>query len=239
MSFLLHYPIIELQDKTVSSTVSYSQPKITFTPIVTWISSRLDSDQAKSETVPVIFIACTHEAIPSRLQKQCVSGNWDVGMLKTCPARIFVDLEMIFAEWSGVWDVAMEQLNQRSAQVYGETEKIPVLELTRSLHRDTANVISLQEDLRLHWAALLKYQDLIWQPKSLVSELVGKGQGDALEDAVGELSQNLQHQRESSTVIHKQLENLLSLVLNISLRHFNPISLTQSRHLIPKWFPRD
>jgi hypothetical protein len=119
---------------------------------------------------------------------------------------------MLFAEWSNVWGVAREELTQRSAQVYGEAEKIPVLELTRALHRDAANVISLREDLRLHWSALQKYQDVIWQPTPLMSELVGKGERADLEDNIGELSQNLQHQQESSLVIHKQLENLLSLV---------------------------
>lgn len=163
--------------------------------------------------------------------------------LRDCPARVFLNLEMMLPEWSLVWNLARQDLFERSAQVYGETKKESVLSLTQDLHRDASRVISYQEDLRLYLSALRKYPSIVWQPTSLMFELVGKNERSALENQIEECSQYLQHQQESSVVIYKQLENIPSLVcwkdqssiqvvkhvLSISVKAFNTEMVSQGQ----------
>jgi hypothetical protein len=127
---------------------------------------------------------------------------------------MFIDLFIFLAEWSDVWSLVRQELARREAELHAEARSLEVLQQTRVLHRDTSNFIAMREDLRLHITAFQKYRSLA---KSLATKrsplgIADKNEQEYLEDRIEEYLQNLLHQQESSAVIHRQLENLLSLV---------------------------
>lgn len=112
----------------------------------------------------------------------------------------------MFSNWSVVWDFARNDLALRDRQTHGEKEAPPLLNLTRRLHRDAANVIALREHLRLHVSAAIKFRRYL--ERNSKSRYYTEELTQRLEDYIG----NLEHHQETSQVILRQLENLLSLV---------------------------
>jgi hypothetical protein len=116
--------------------------------------------------------------------------------------------------------------------VNSKWNKSGLFNLTRVLHLDIANIIALKEDLRLHKTATLRYQNLlsrihgqemtpVMTPFSVIREFGSISQQslnselrERLEDTVHDIA----HQQETSEVILKQFENLLSLVCAFHLR---------------------
>ncbi|ORY14455.1 hypothetical protein BCR34DRAFT_560453 [Clohesyomyces aquaticus] len=202
MNFFMQYPLVE---KTTSN--------LKFCPVATWV-------YASRSSAPAVLMVCRDDEVPNRLQEQCVAANWKLKRLSTAPCCIFLDLFEFLAEWPGVWRSARHQLTRTNTELHASTNKVDVLQQTRALHSDTANVIALREDLRLHITAFQKY-------RSLISALAAKGSlfvpspveddMEYLEDRTEQCLQNLFHQQESSAVIHRQLENLLSLAFNTEM----------------------
>lgn len=165
-------------------------------------------------------MACRDEEVVERLQKQCVAGNWSLDRLHSAPAHIFVDLFTLLAHWSDVWRRVRRELALRDTQLHGVVASSSVLDQTRTLHRDIADVIAFREDLRLHIIAFQKFQSLIRSPwNGKATALFGNdSEMSEIEERVEECLQSLNHQQESSAVLNKQLENLLSLVGSLLTR---------------------
>lgn len=164
---------------------------------------------------PLVLMVCRDNIVPKKLQEQCVSTNWKVQDLSSIPCRIFVDLFEILGDWPGVWRSARHELAKQNSKLLGNPQKMDVLQQTRTLHSDTANVIALREDLRLHVAAFQRFQSLFKSLETKASPFVDIGKADAREYIGNRIEQHLQnlfHQQESSNMIQRQLENLLSLV---------------------------
>jgi len=141
--------------------------------------------------------------------------------------------------------------------MYSTSRPVVDLDTTRFIHQDMASIIALREDVRLLVAAYNKYKHLIrrlfppekpdrldklfppsdgqtpggdvqsgtaLQQRSTLLELL-----EELESRVQDAKENLEHQLETSEMIIRQLENLLSLVRRkaIHLRnlHIAAISL--------------
>lgn len=205
----MQYPVVPTNVEQGSSTAS----GIKFCPVATWVAEASSTDST-TPTIPFILMACRDDQVVKSLQDHCVSGNWKLGRLSAAPARIFIDLFTLLGHWSDVWRTARRELALRDSQLHGKMKTLSVLEQTRALHRDTANVIAMREDLRLHIAAFQKFQSLIWSFANMKSSILyaNKGHAAEMDERIDECLQNLNHQQESSAVIHRQLENLLSLV---------------------------
>jgi hypothetical protein len=164
--------------------------------------------------IPVIGMVCRDGGVLKTLQEQCVSGNWSLDELSACPGRIFVDLFTMLSQWSRVWRCARGEVALRDAQLHGEETSSGVLTQTRALHRNTANVVAMREELRLHIAAFEKFRALLAAPKNkAITELFGnENEAVELDERLEKCLMNLLHHQESSAVIERQLENLLSLV---------------------------
>ncbi|KAF2683459.1 hypothetical protein K458DRAFT_432248 [Lentithecium fluviatile CBS 122367] len=210
LSFSMQYPYIGPEP--------YGSPKtsrIQFASIATRISTLNE--------VPTILLVCCDEEIPQRLQSHLVSGNWQCTLLKQNPARMFIDLLILLTEWADVWAIARQELAQRDLQVH--TDELPLLRKTKELHRDAAEIIALREDLRLHVTAVRRFSVMVGAQGPMMAKLgllCGKNTNDVyeeeeLEELVDECLRNLLHQQESAAVIHKQLENLLSLAFNTEM----------------------
>lgn len=210
----MQYPLV---DKLTSA--------VRFLPVATWLRATPGS------TSSTIFMACRDEEVPKRLQEQCVSTNWKINKLSAAPGNIFVDLFSFLSEWSDVWRLARRKLSERDAELHDKPRSMGVMQQTRLLHKDAASLIAIREDLRLHVASFQKYKTLTRSFLTRASSFPiaqGADELDSLEDRIEESVQNLLHQQESSAVIHKQLENLLSLVRRKAPEkvHFHPVLLT-------------
>lgn len=215
LTFFLQYPVIERQTlpKKIQAN-GEDQVEVKLCPVATWIGSSSDFSDPMNSGIPVIGIVCRDERIVKILQDQCVSGNWSISQLSGCPGRIFVDLFIMLSQWSKVWRWARHELAVRDAQLHGEKASMDILTQTRALHRHTANVIAMREELRLHIAAFGKLLVLLNAPENRsLKELFGKEhEARELYEKLEECWVNLSHHQESSAVIIRQLENLLSLV---------------------------
>jgi hypothetical protein len=218
LGFFMQYPYVHSNDPEPHTT-KVKTNRIKFAPIATWISTL-------AETTTILLV-CRDEQVPKRLQSHLVSGNWQYSLLKRDPARIFIDLLILLNEWAEVWTIARQDLAQKFLQVH--TDELPLLRKTKELHRDAAEIIALREDLRLHVTAVRRFGVILGVQGPVMIKLgllygnkMGLGHDviqEELEEQLEECLQNLLHQQESAAVIHKQLENLLSLVRFFSLEH--------------------
>jgi hypothetical protein len=227
LNFFMQYPIVRS-----GQTEDFGlRPPIKFCPVATWMaasSSRADS----APQIPIAIMACRDNAIVKRLQDHLVSRNWNVEQLCSAPARIFIDLFTLLSQWSEVWRYVRHELALRDTQLQGEAKPVSVLQQTRGLHRDAANVIAMREDLRLHITAFEKFQRLVQlgEKRKWTILFANEKQAAELEEIIEECLQNLEHQRESSAVIHKQLENLLSLVCFLSCKYKYKLTFLGIQH---------
>jgi hypothetical protein len=218
LGFSMQYPYIHSNDSERHAT----EPKVNrfkFAPIATWISTATEPT--------TILLVCRDEQIPKRLQSHLVSCNWQHSLLERDPARIFVDLLVLLADWAEVLMIAQQDLAQRNIQVH--TNELPLLRKTKELHRDAEEIIALREDLRLHVTAVRKFSLMVNAHRPVMTRLgflcnksvdrVYDAADEELDEQIEECLQNLLHQQESAAVIHKQLENLLSLVSFLSMEH--------------------
>lgn len=218
----MQYPAVKQNDAVDSESPS-SGAKVIFRPVAVWLDTHVFTNTSPPVT-PDIVMACRDDEVVKTLQEQCVSENWKLEHLLSGQARIFVDLFAMLAQWSDVWGHARRELALREAQLHGNARTVSVLQQTRALHRDTANVIAMREDLRLHITAFQKYRSLVRPTDSRkgLTLFADEDEKDAIEERIEECLQNLRHQQDSSAVIHKQLENLLSLVsyYHTSWKHY-------------------
>jgi hypothetical protein len=130
-------------------------------PLGTWICPSSVLDHAISAK-PMIVILGNKPDVAFLLRYHLAADHGRrARRLKKCPDWIFMDLSYLFSDWSRVWDAVREELRLRSAQAHRDRGDIPIpsiLQLTRSLHRDTANIVALRETLRLHASATDKYR---------------------------------------------------------------------------------
>ncbi|KAF2006245.1 hypothetical protein P154DRAFT_559354 [Amniculicola lignicola CBS 123094] len=210
MGFFLQYPMVEKANSTIK-----------FCPVATWVMAPLSVSRPCLQigSSPIIFMACRDGQVQQRLQDHCVSGNWDFHQLGSAPGRIFIDLFSFLAEWSDVWRLARQELARRDTELHSETRSVEILRQTRDLHRATADLIAMREDLRLHVTAFQKYRYLVkaFPAKGSYSWIVTQREQGSVEDRVEECLQNLLYLQEGSDVIHKQLENLLNLAFNTEM----------------------
>ncbi|KAF2271702.1 uncharacterized protein EI97DRAFT_470971 [Westerdykella ornata] len=223
LRFFMQYPDVRSDWHYDFQSSHDIDAKISFSPVATYVGSSRseDNNEQQGESTPIIALACRDAKVADALQRHCVAGNWSCEPLFSCPARIFVDLFALLADWSRVWRCAREELALRDAQLHGgggEKAKAPsVLLQTRALHRDTANVIALREELRLHVSAFQRFEALLQtaQVSSSCTRVFGGGEEVRdLQERTADCLQNLVHHQESSGVIHRQLEILLSLAFN-------------------------
>lgn len=132
--------------------------------------------------------------------------------LNDCPAWIFLDLACMFGTWREVWEIVRQCLARRDAQTHGDIQAPPLLQLARRLHRDNANVIGLQENLRLHTGAMTRFKRFVLEQGPSAPGLVGDIHGERLEKRVTDHLENMAHYRDTSQVALQQLGNLLNLV---------------------------
>jgi hypothetical protein len=85
---------------------------------------------------------------------------------------------------------------------------MPLLDLTRLLHDETAKILSVREQLRVHSSALTRFLRL--------SDVI-TAQG--LAERAEELFEDIAYHEETSHVILRQLENMTSLVVEYTPHH--------------------
>jgi hypothetical protein len=224
MSFFMQYPTLRAKPDCTTRNAPEVDSIIKFCPVATCLALSPITATNGTQSIPLIAMSCRDREIVKVLQDHCVSGNWTLDQLSACPARIFVDLFIMLAQWSDVWRCARQELSLRDAQLHGEVRGSSVLQQTRALHRDTANVIAMQEELRLHISAFEKFKTLLHTQETRGGVgLCGRSSDKMeLEQGVDDCLKNTQHYQESSAVINRQLENLLSLVRSQPPALWNP-----------------
>jgi hypothetical protein len=206
---LINYPVLPNATNMEGRTESTS---ISFLPIATWIcSSRAIlsvQPPAKAHDVSdTVFLICKSPNVAPQLDSHYFGpeqrGRRD--RLKEAPLWISMDLQFMFSDWSKVWNLTREDLSTCHSQIHGDVDAPPLLDLTRKLHKDTARIIALREQLRVHAGALVRLLRLV-NTKTTSPEI------SALVERISECQEDITYQEETSQVILRQLENLLSLV---------------------------
>jgi hypothetical protein len=131
-------------------------------PISTWICSEhaLHDDDSNSQANPIIIILCLSVSVKDALERY-YSNSKRRKRINDSPAWIYFDLAYTLAKWDDVWRVATTNIFKRDAQAQGDIPSPPPLELSKQLHRDTADAIGLKEGLRLHLASLATFRAAI------------------------------------------------------------------------------
>ncbi|KAF2495599.1 hypothetical protein BU16DRAFT_561877 [Lophium mytilinum] len=213
LSFFINYPILPIIVKEKNEP-----PSIQFIPIATWICSGAEAllphlpvhTQGISDT---IFLICASPSVAMRL------GDHYNGpehrdrrrRLKDAPLWISMDLQFVFSDWSRAWNKVREDLSECHSQIHGDAGGPPLLDLTRKLHKDASRVIALREQLRVHSGAVARLVSLVNKQCAQAPSV----QISALKNRVIECQDVLTYQEETSQVILRQLENLLSLSFNM------------------------
>ncbi|KLP19531.1 Uncharacterized protein LW94_5776 [Fusarium fujikuroi] len=216
--------------------------QVNFLPILCWCSSverPITGSQQDTQRIAIVVTISFHECVPEKMGEFWSIGRRQDRLAKF-EQWAFLDLAATFSGWPTIWTNARRELAQRHASMYSSANAVADLGTTRIIHQDMANVIALREDLRLFIAAYAKYSQIlrrmfpnskmarINKMRSLTGRRRNEGQpmDDAalkestelldllaeLENRLQDSQQNLEHQLETSEVILRQLENLLSLV---------------------------
>lgn len=218
--------------------------QVNFLPILCWCSSierPTAGSQQDTQKASIVVTISFHECVPEKMGEfWSIERRQD--RLAKFEQWAFLDLTATFSGWPTIWTNTRRELAQRHASMYSSANAIADLGTTRIIHQDMANVIALREDLRLFIAAYAKYSQIlrrmfpnskmarINKMRSLTGRRRNEGQpmDDAelkestellnllaeLENRLQDSQQNLEHQLETSEVILRQLENLLSLAFN-------------------------
>ncbi|KAF5560724.1 homeobox transcription factor [Fusarium phyllophilum] len=218
--------------------------QVNFLPILCWCSSverLVAGSQHSTKKTAIVVTISFHECVPEKMGEfWSIERRQD--RLAKFEQWAFLDLAATFSGWPTIWTNARRELAQRHASMYSSTNAVTDLSTTRIIHQDMANVIALREDLRLSIAGYAKYNQILRRmfPNNKMARInkmltltgtrrtEGQPMDEAelkertemvellaeLENRVQDSQQNLEHQLETSEVILRQLENLLSLAFN-------------------------
>jgi hypothetical protein len=195
--------------------------------------------QQSTQRIAIVVTISFHECVPEKMGEFWSIERRQERLVKF-EQWAFLDLAATFSGWPTIWTNARYQLAQLHASMYSSANAVANLGTTRIIHQDMANVIALREDLRLFIAAYAKYSKILqrifpnnkmarinkMRPLTGTRRKEGQPMGNAelkertelvellaeLENRLQDSQQNLEHQLETSEVILRQLENLLSLV---------------------------
>ncbi|KAF5645171.1 homeobox transcription factor [Fusarium sp. NRRL 52700] len=218
--------------------------QVNFLPILCWCSSvehPVVGNQQSTAKIAIVVTISFHECVPDKMGKFW-SMERRQDRLAKFEQWAFLDLAATFSGWPTIWTNARRELAQRHASMYSSANAVADLGTTRIIHQDMANVIALREDLRLFIAAYAKYSQILRRmfPNSKLARinkmrtLAGRRRKEGqpmdddelkertelvellaeLENRLQDSQQNLEHQLETSEVILRQLENLMSLAFN-------------------------
>ncbi|KAF5663394.1 cytochrome b2 mitochondrial [Fusarium circinatum] len=236
--------------------------QVNFLPILCWCSSveqPVVDNQQNTGKVAIVVTISFHECVPEKMG-EFWSMKRRQDRLAKYEQWAFLDLAATFSGWPTIWTNARRELAQRHASMYSSANAVADLGTTRIIHQDMANVIALREDLRLFIAAYAKYSQILRRmfPNNKMARinkmrtLTGRRRKEGqpmdddelkertelvellaeLENRLQDSQQNLEHQLETSEVILRQLENLLSLTadLNTHLQQaFNTQAIAQGQ----------
>jgi hypothetical protein len=218
---------------------------IKFSPILVWISWGVGSDDESDCTfynrhegkAPAIFLICLDDNIPHLLESHFNGNTKRVARLRESPEWILLDLEVILLSWTDTWDLARQELVARTVDVNASWHKSDLFNLTKFLHQDIANIIALREDLRLQKTTTQRYQRLLDRFHGQLSTPLGFTSSSSttanfenlssqsleleLRERLDDSLHNLSHQQDTSEVILKQFENLMSLVSCLFISQFD------------------
>jgi hypothetical protein len=225
---VINHPALT-QDSAVSNVKGHLLG-VHFTPIGTWVCppSVLHEETRQSDIEPqefheqqIIALFSSSHIVKNKLDTHFNATRFAYrkDRLNDNPWWIFIDLLYLFSDWRDIWEAARSDLVVRDAETHNDIKAPPLLQLTRQLHRDTANVIALREHLRLHVSAVQNYSRLVVNRK-------GAGEThEQLMERTEDLLEDLKNHQETSQVILHQLENLVSLSFNIqSVSHSQVVS---------------
>ena len=155
-----------------------------------------------------------------------------------------MELNTTLSPWHELWNPARLELARRTSELYSGLQAQDILKITRDLHQNTASVIALREDLRLHISAAERYQQIVQGIRLRILDTSPLRQTyQTLEERVAQTLQSMTYQQETSQVILRQFENLLSLVssdaphnLNTCSLLFNPRLSTPKRSVKARWW---
>lgn len=212
MSFLATYPYLE--SVAPSSSVT---PELEHLPVAVCVhpgpSLAYFNRSLPSPKVPFIVIVSFDARIGLRLNAHLTGNPHRQQRLADCPEWIYMDLNFALSPWHELWNPARLELARRTTELYSGLQAQDILKITRDLNQNTASVIALREDLRLHISAAERFQLIVQDLRKRVldtSPLLQTYQ--TLEERVAQMLQSMTYQQETSQVILRQFENLLSLV---------------------------
>ncbi|KAH8705334.1 hypothetical protein BGW36DRAFT_367370 [Talaromyces proteolyticus] len=194
--------------------MGFDSTEIRFRSIATWICPSSVLSIPENEATPMILLLVANADVPARLEKHLGSpeNSWRMTRIQNSPSWIYLDLAHVLGHWSDVWLRVQRALIYRDAQTHGKIQGPPVLQFTRQLHRDNANIIVLQENLRLHIAALERFEQFVKRSQQWEPKLVAEDHQDELNERIENLLGSLRNYQETSNVVLQQWKTLLSLV---------------------------
>ncbi|KAF5667671.1 homeobox transcription factor [Fusarium denticulatum] len=218
--------------------------QVNFLPILCWCSSverLVAGSQQSTQRIAIVVTISFHACVPEKMGKFWSIERRQDRLVKF-EQWAFLDLAATFSGWPTIWTNARRELAQRHASMYSSANAVADLSTTRIIHQDMANVIAFREDLRLSIAGYAKYSQILRRmfPNNKMARInkmrtltgIRRKEGQPMDEAelkertemvelLAELEnrlqdsqQNLEHQLETSEVILRQLENLLSLAFN-------------------------
>ncbi|CEL05768.1 hypothetical protein ASPCAL06883 [Aspergillus calidoustus] len=174
-------------------------------PIATWICEPDHNHRASTDAKKAAIVICSSAIVPQRLALHyCAACKKRWGRLQEDLLWICADLLRLFADGTQVLHTVKQNMTTYHYQIHGDTKTLSLLGLTKRLHKDTAKMITLREQLRVHLSELMR----LLRPLnfSVAGDLAMRIQDHA--DAV-------MYHKETSDVILRQLENMMSLAFNI------------------------
>lgn len=174
-----------------------------FLPIATWI--RPSPATKASGEKDSVFIICTNSAV-GRLLNSHYSSAYDKRWMRFQENHfwIFADLLHIFGEWGQVWNTTKRNVTEYQRQIHDSARAMPLLDLTRALHDETAMILSVREQLRVQASIITRFRRL--------TDVIA---AQTLAERAQEYLEDIDFHEETSQVILRQLENMTSLVKTI------------------------
>ncbi|KAJ5612661.1 hypothetical protein N7510_005855 [Penicillium lagena] len=158
-----------------------------------------------------IWLICTSPNVRTRLAKHYFSGEnpkrWV--RLHKHPLWIFADILHVFGDWAQIWDAIKEKLTPYHDKILLASHVPTLLELTRDLHHETATLLLVREQLRVHSAALTRLLHLGARP---TSQDPTERKQDPTERRLQVHLEDIKYHEETSQDISRQLENMINLV---------------------------
>ncbi|OOQ87234.1 hypothetical protein PEBR_18167 [Penicillium brasilianum] len=211
---LLNFPFV-LPSSYTSETETDN--RISFLPVAVWLypSSFIKTSQQGSSRTNIVLI-CTNSHVSRALISYYGAAYQKRWMrLQKSPTWIFPDILHTLGGWWEVWNITKQHLGVYHRYVHElsrpvrflnirDSQKPRLLDLARQLHDENAILLSVREQLRVHSAALSRFLRL---PMCTSSQDVIDRLQEHLED--------INYHEETSQVLTRQLENIMSLVFSI------------------------